>query len=98
MTLLNGITAENLNLDSESSEWLWDFWKYAHSVRPIRLARQLFPNTPKGYVRVTKDLGNYAANKATAINCRLEGKIESALMYEAIADTIYSSLPEYAKW
>src|SRR5215469_17618263 len=64
---LSVVTAENLNLDcSINPDWLWAFWNRTNSVRPISFARQLFPNVPKGYVRATKDLGNYAANKATA--------------------------------
>jgi hypothetical protein len=89
---------ETLNLDGMIIEELMEFWNHAHSVRPIALARQLFPNAPKGYVRATKDLGNYASNKATAMQCRLDGKIDAALSYEAIAERIYNELPEYAKW
>jgi hypothetical protein len=45
-----------------------------------------------------RDCANYAANKSTAIHCRGRGDIQSALMYENIANRIYQSLPEYAKW
>jgi len=86
------------NLDGCFPEELWEFWQAVNSVRPIRKARELFPNRPKGYVRVTKDLGNYAANKATAMKCRLDGQIQSAIMYEDICEQIYNKLPRYAKW
>jgi len=88
----------DLNFDSMSIDELWEFWKQSNSVRPIALARKLFPDAPKGYVRTAKDLGNYASNKATAMQLRLAGQINSALTYEKICDRIYDELPEYAKW
>lgn len=94
---LNTDTAMELNLDSETPEMLWEFWKRTNSVRPISFAKQLFPNREKGYVRATKDLGCYASNKATAMSCRLEGKIDSAIVYENICDRIYNELPSWAK-
>ena len=94
---LNTDTARDLNLDSETPKELWVFWQRANSVRPIALARQLFPNREKGYVRATKMLGCYASNKATAISCRLNGQIDSALMYEGICDRIYNELPDWAR-
>jgi hypothetical protein len=97
MTLEN-LTSDDLNLDAMPMDVLWEFWKHTNSVRPISFARQLFRNAPKGYVRATKDLGNYASNKATAMQCRLDGKINSALMYEEICDRIYDGLPDYARW
>src|SRR5438552_9983155 len=90
-------TAMDLNLDSECEEDLWAFWKRTNRTRPIAFARQLFPNREKGYVRATKNLGHYAANKATAQQCRLEGNIETARSYETICDRIYTELPSFAK-
>lgn len=90
-------TAMDLNLDSESADDLWEFWKRTNSIRPIAFARQLFPRHEKGYVRATKKLGHYAVNKATAVQCRLNGHINSAIMYEHICDYIYRELPEWAK-
>ncbi len=89
-------TAMDLNLDSESPESLWSFWKRTNSVRPIAFAKQLFPDRPKGYVRATKMLGHYASNKATAIICRLRGD-NTALIYESICDRVYEDLPEWAR-
>lgn len=66
-------------------------------LRPIRAARELFPDRPKRYVESTVSLRCYADNKATAMECRLRGDIQSALMYEGICDRIYESLPDYAR-
>lgn len=75
-----------------------EFWRETNSVRPRGKAQELFPEEPKGYVKVTKNLGNYASNKATAIFLRTEGNIAGAMAYEDIADRIYNNLPEWAKW
>jgi hypothetical protein len=87
-----------LNLDCLTPAELMSLWNQTNSVRPIACARKWFPTCPKGYVRATKDLGHYAANKATAMELRIEGKIQTALMYEGICDRIYAELPDYAKW
>lgn len=86
------------NLDGMTSEELMSFWKETNSVRPIKKARELFPDRQENYVRITKQLGNYAANKATAMRCRSEGRIQAALTYEGICDRIYGELPEFARW
>jgi hypothetical protein len=89
------------NLDTMSIEGLhaWAV-KYTRNtcVKPRLLARELFPEQPKGYVSAMYDTGNYAWNKYTAMQCRLRGEIDPALMYEAIADRIYEKLPEFARW
>lgn len=87
-----------MNFDGMNRDELWAFWKRTNSVRPIATARELFPDRPKNFVRVTKDLGNYACNKAVAMDLRIDGQIQSALMYEGICDRIYAGLPEYARW
>ncbi len=87
-----------MNLDTMDKDELMTFWFETNSVRPIRKARELFPYRPTGYVKAFKNLGHYAANKATAISCRLRGTIDTALMYEGIADRIYDELPRFAKW
>lgn len=91
-------TNEDLNWDSMPGEMLWKFWQITSSVRPIAVARQLFPTRPKGYVWTTKTLGAYASNKATAIRLRLAGNIAGAMTYEDICERVYQSLPAYAKW
>lgn len=86
------------NLDGQSVDWLMAFWHMTY-IGGWAPARFLFPDRPKGYVGVTRALGNYAANKATAQGCREKGNISGALVYERIADTIYErDLPDYARW
>ena len=85
------------NLDAMERGELMEFWQ-ATNVTPVTEARRLFPERPAGYVSATKNLGHYAANKATAMRCRLAGRPDSALQYEAICDRIYSDLPEFARW
>lgn len=97
MTEYSGIP----NLDAMSYDELWQFWKdcgMSSVLCPRIIARAIFPEQPKGYVSTAKTLSHYAVNKATAMKCRLEGKIPAALVYEDICDKIYSDLPEYAKW
>jgi hypothetical protein len=88
----------DLNFDGMTYDELMEFWKKANSVRPIAFARELFPDRPRGYVATTRDLGNYASNKATAVGLRLQGRIQNALQYEGICDRIYLGLPSYATW
>lgn len=83
------------NLDCEASADLMAFWK--KHQRGLRYL-DLFPSGGRGSKSATADLANYASNKATAQQCRLRGDIRSAAMYEDIADRIYESLPEFAKW
>jgi len=92
-------TAMDLNLDSMTHDELVQFASefIGHGVRPISAARELFPDRTRGIVRATIDLRNYAWNKATAIQCRLDGKVGAALMHEGICDRIYSHMPEWAK-
>lgn len=61
-------------------------------------ALELFPDRPRGYMVATSLLSHYASNKATAMERRLRGDIQVALMYEGICERIYAQLPEYAKW
>lgn len=83
------------NLDCESHADLMAFWAKHQNGRN---ARELFPNGGKGSRLATANLANYASNKATAMHCRINGDINSALMYESICDRIYAKLPESAKW
>lgn len=62
------MTLADLNLDAMPVEAVEEFCHTAgYGVRPIALATQLFPDRPKGYVRATKDIRNYAWNKLTAM-------------------------------
>ena len=75
-----------LNLDDE--EELQKFMSLHEPTRGRRLATRL-GFSGKGCVAASNALMNYAANKRAAINCRKEGKIYAALIYEEICDTIY---------
>lgn len=85
------------NFDAMSAAELWEFWSSCNR-HPNRRAAALFPERPVGYVRALKDLRNYAANTAAARSCRERGDIDSALLYERIADGIYNKLPAFARW
>jgi hypothetical protein len=85
------------NPDGMDADALWDFWKQTQQTcRPT--ARRLFPDRPRGYVQATANLGNYAANKATALRQRAQGNIAAAQTYETICERIYDQLPDYARW
>ena len=75
------------NLDGYPTEDLMDFW-YVTS-RGWAMARYLFTNRPTSYITATAMLGNYAANKATAMQCRAKGDITAAQIYEHICEQIY---------
>jgi hypothetical protein len=83
------------NLDAMTREELMAFWVKHQNGRKYL---DLFPDGGKGTKRATADLANYASNTATAMRCRAAGAIEGALIYERIADRIYSGLPEFARW
>jgi len=85
-----------INLDGMYPDDLMAFWYRAS--RGWATARELFPDRPTGYVSATRDLANYASNKATAMRLREAGNIQAAFRYETIADRIYDSLPEFARW
>jgi hypothetical protein len=88
---------EAQNLDCLDASDLRAFWsRYQRATKANRLA--LFGRTGKGTVIACRALANYASNKATAIQCRERGHLETARQYENIADHIYNTLPEYARW
>lgn len=83
------------NLDAMPKGELMDFWQRHQRGRQTKA---LFPAGGTGTRTATGSLANYAANKATAMTCRLRGDIAAALVYERIADGIYQSLPDWARW
>lgn len=85
------------NLDGMDAGDLMQFWSKFHHAGP-KLASELFPDRPRGYVKAAHALANYAANKATAMKCRKDGKIAEAQMYEGICGRIYEELREFARW
>lgn len=88
------VTGSVPNLDAMSADELMDFWMRHQRGRGRKELGLYGP----GSVNATGSLAGYASNKATAISCRLRGDITSALMYEGIADRIYSKLPKSARW
>ncbi|MHC4371777.1 MAG: hypothetical protein ACYSW8_29550 [Planctomycetota bacterium] len=84
------------NLDAMDMSHLYKFIAATRGIRPYRAARRMFGEVP-AYATVVA-LHNYARNKVTAMACRERGDIATALMYEGICETIYDSLPEYARW
>lgn len=90
-------TGINLDCYSVDPKDLMALWLRFRN-HPVREGRLLFPDRPKGYKSATKRLANYAANKATAMSCRLSGDIRAAIVYETICERIYEGLPDYAKW
>lgn len=83
------------NMDSLDASDLRAFWT---RHRDGRNARDLFPAGGNGTRRATADLASYASNKATAVECRLSGRIDSALGYESICERIYRRLPSAVRW
>ena len=83
------------NLDAMGAGELMEFWSKHRSGRKFL---DIFPDGGLLTMHSTAKLANYAANKATAMRCRLEGNIQTALKYEQICDRIYNELPEWAKW
>lgn len=76
---------KDVNLDNMTIEGLWEF--YAEGKR-IRLFAKEYGLT----VRDAKQYRAYAANKAVAMTCRIEGKIEEAREYESICNRIYARM------
>jgi hypothetical protein len=90
---MNRIEYEIPNLDGMTTEELLEWVKaLGHGARP-----DIFKNG-KGSIRATIELRNYGWNKLTAMKLRLTGNIETAMQYEAICESIYSRLPEWARW
>ena len=86
-----------MNLDGIDSDELWALHQRLRQ-RLVAETRKLFPDKPEGYVRAARTLKNYAANKATAMTLRAEGKIATAVTYEQICERLYGDLPEFARW
>lgn len=84
-------------LDTSTPDALMAFWKVANN-HPVQTGRSLFPERPERYARATRQLAQYAVNKATAVGCRLRGESASALVYEGICERIFDTLPPFARW
>jgi hypothetical protein len=76
---------------------LMRFWsRFSHPKR--KDAALLIGDTRPGYTGLAKLLSGYAANKATAITCRLRGDIQAAGIYETICENIYAEIPTDLRW
>jgi hypothetical protein len=84
------------NMDAMPSDELMTIWNTINR-EPVRTARAWFPDAYRGFVAATRDLGAYASNTATAMDCRRRGDIGTAVMYETICDRIYDRLPAFAR-
>ena len=76
------MTTELPNFDVMEPTELWAFYGENLGARPVKNARAMFPNNPKGRVKAYSNLRCYAVNKACAIKLRREGSIASAQKYE----------------
>lgn len=94
MTIIRAEPVPNLD-EGLTREKLWEFFE--RHKWPLRSSK-LFPTRPPGYMAAERNLAHYACNKAVAMDCRERGDIQSAQLYEGIADRIYQQLPFYAKW
>ena len=84
------------NLDDPTE--VSDFIKTFGTLKGIALAHRLGISGKGAKVRANS-LSNYAWNKHTAIDLRLQGKIETARTYEAICDRIYAEMhPSVKTW
>jgi len=85
------------NFDAMSQAELMAFWdRYRRPTR--KDAAGLIGDTRPGYTKICGALAAYACAKATAMHCRLEGKIQSAMVYESHCDLYYQELPEDLQW
>jgi len=80
------MTEELDNLDSVTIEYLWKLYKEIDSN--VRVSAKKYGLT----VRDAKSYRAYAVNKATAMTCRIEGEINTALEYERICDRLYNQM------
>ncbi len=88
-----------LNLDCMPACEIMEFIEFiGNGLRPVKAGQILFPTRFKGYLRVTRNLRNYAWNKYTAMGLRGHGEVGKAIAYEKICDRIYDDLKEFVNW
>jgi len=80
-------------LDKMSESQLMEFWNKYQNVGKRQDCEELVGDRRKGYTIIAKNLGAYAANKATAMRCRKHGDTSAAELYELMCKTIYERLP-----
>lgn len=86
-----------LNLDECSIEELQEVVQKAEQDI-TGYARELFPDKPQGFVKAVNTLVKYAKAKIEAMEDRSKGRIPRAEKHEEVANNIWRSLPDYAKW
>lgn len=79
-----------------NQEELMDFWHKVY-IHPVRTARSLFPDRPRGYVTATRALGTYAANRAAFLRCKEKGSEEGMFTYRKCCEVCAEDLPEWAR-
>ena len=85
-------------LDEMDDDELLQFVNYiGYDARPDIAANDIC-GTRTGATKTTVKLRNFAWNTITARRYRRNGDIVSARWHERMADDIYYSLPEWAKW
>lgn len=85
------------NLDGMSTEPA-DYFAFHDRHKTGLASKELFPDGGKGTVKATAMLARYASFKGCAMACRLRGDVEVALYYENVCESIYSRLPDFARW
>ena len=96
------------NIDTLDSSALGRVWlKYRSTSNPsLDIVAALFEvsldpykeKANKEYYNAAYAVAEYAKNKAWAATHRENGDIAKALELEALADDIYDTLPEFARW
>lgn len=85
------------NLDCMGESELMEFWaKYNRAGRNDTVA--LLGGGGKGSKKAVKELAAYAINKSVAMGLRSQGKIGTALQYEAICEACFARLPRELRW
>jgi hypothetical protein len=94
---MGGAVMSNVtNLDCMSREELMAFWlKYRGQSR--KRAEELVGKRDR-YVSIANTLAAYAVAKAVAIQCRLDGSVDRAEVYERHCEIHYDNLPDDIKW
>jgi hypothetical protein len=92
-------------IDEMNYDTCWELWNAIQS-NPIITARKMFPKRQPHYVKVTKRIGQYTANKGTALGITQGGDLGNTSraseerknrrdMYIKIAADIWTSIPAW---
>ncbi len=86
-----------LNLDNLSIDELKVFVEEASSNEKI-LADKTFPDKPSGHVRAINLMRKYAIERIEVLDSELKGRIEKTKRSHEKCNSIFRSLPDFAKW